>query len=59
MRASTLKGLIHAALFGLAVYEAITSETKARKLVNGAAAGWHAHAVVFHFFYEEEQDERV
>ena len=56
MQASTLKGLIHAALFGLAVYEAITSETKARKLVNGAAAGWHAHAVVFHFFYEDNND---
>ena len=59
MRASTLKGLIHAALFGLAVYEAITSETKARKLVNGAAAGWHLHGTVYHFFYEEDQDERV
>jgi hypothetical protein len=51
--------LIHAALFGLAVYEAITSETKARKIVNGAAAGWHLHGTVYHFFYEEDQDERA
>ena len=56
MREKTLKGLIHAALFGLAVYEAVTCETKTRKVVNGAAAGWHLHATIYHLIYEEDDN---
>lgn len=55
MRETTLKGLVHAALCALAVYEAVTCETKARKVINGAAAGWHLHSTLYHLLYEEEQ----
>jgi hypothetical protein len=50
-----LKGLIHAALAAVAVYEAANSTTRARKILNGAAAGWHLHATVYHLVYEKEE----
>ena len=54
MRAKTLKGLVHLALAALAVYEARTSTTNARRIVNGAACGWHIYAAYDHFFIEED-----
>ena len=56
MNEKTLKGLVHVTLFGLALYEALRSDSKTRKFVNGAAAGWHLHASVYHFIYEKEVD---
>jgi hypothetical protein len=54
VKSTHLKGLIHGALALVAVVEAFNSTTRVRKVLNGAAAGWHTHATIFHFFYEKE-----
>jgi hypothetical protein len=54
MREKTLKGIVHLALAALAVYEAQTSITNARRIVNGATTGWHLYAAYDHFFIEED-----
>lgn len=41
-----LKTLWHVALATAAAYEAVTAETRPRKLLAGAAAGWHVVAVM-------------
>ena len=56
MRETTLKGLVHLALAALAVYEARTSTTNARRIFNGAACGWHAYSAYDHFFIEKDVD---
>jgi hypothetical protein len=55
MREKTMKGWVHLALATLAVYEAQTSTTNARRIVNGAATGWHLYSAYDHFFIEEER----
>jgi len=54
MRASSVKGLIHAAMSALAVFEAAHSQTTTRRVLNGASAIYHAACVVYHFRYEDE-----
>jgi hypothetical protein len=54
MKSTHLKGTIHAALAIGAFVEAMTTESRARRLLNGAAAGWHLHGAVYHFFYEKD-----
>jgi hypothetical protein len=54
MRASSVKGLIHAAMSLLAAVEAAHSQTAARRVLNGASAIYHAVCVVYHFRYEDE-----
>lgn len=44
-----LKTLWHLALAGAAAYEAVSSEVRVRKLLAGAAAGWHVVAAVDDF----------
>lgn len=39
-----LKAGWHLALTSVAIFEALTAETRFRKLLAGAAAGWHAVA---------------
>ena len=56
LREKTMKGWVHLALAVLAVYEAKTSTTNARKIVNGAACGWHAYSAYDHFFIEKDVD---
>jgi hypothetical protein len=41
-----LKALWHVALATAAAYEAVTAETRPRKFLAGAAAGWHVVAVM-------------
>jgi hypothetical protein len=53
MRASTLKGFIHAALAIAALLEYKASKTKLRTLLLGAAAGWHSQATVFHWCFDD------
>jgi hypothetical protein len=53
---TTLKGLVHLGLAALATYEAARSTTRARKVLNGAAAGWHLHATVYHLLYEPKEN---
>ena len=55
MKNTTIKGLVHAGLAIGALIEAMTTTSRARRLLSGAAAGWHTHATIFHFFYEQEE----
>jgi hypothetical protein len=55
MRESSVKGLIHAAMAGLAVVEAADSQTTARRVLNGVSAIYHAACVVYHFRYEIDE----
>jgi hypothetical protein len=41
-----LKTLWHVALAAAATFEALTSETRPRRLLAGAAAGWHVVAAL-------------
>jgi hypothetical protein len=41
-----LKTLWHVGLAAAAAYEAVTAETRVRKLMAGAAAGWHVVAAM-------------
>lgn len=41
-----LKTLWHAGLVTAAAFEAVTAETRTRKLLAGAAAGWHVVAML-------------
>jgi hypothetical protein len=56
LKPKTLKGLVHAGLALGAIVEALTTDSKIRKLLSGAAAGYHTHATLYHFLYEEETD---
>lgn len=40
------KTLWHLALAAAATFEAVTAETRTRKLLSGAAAGWHVVAMM-------------
>ena len=57
MKASHIKGLIHAAMSALAIVEAAESKHAARRALNGLSAVYHALCVVYHFKYEEEEYE--
>jgi hypothetical protein len=54
IREAHVKGLIHAAMAGLAIVEAVHSQTTARRVLNGVSAIYHAACVVYHFRYEDE-----
>ena len=55
MKNTTIKGLVHAGLALGAIIEALTTTSKFRKLLSGAAAGYHMHATMYHFLYEEAE----
>ena len=55
MKATTVKGIVHAGLTIGALIEALTTTSKFRKLLSGAAAGYHMHATMYHFLYEEPE----
>ena len=55
MKNTTIKGLVHAGLALGALVEAMTTTSKFRKLLSGAAAGYHTHATLYHFLYEQEE----
>lgn len=55
LKPKTLKGLVHAGLAIGALIEALTTTSKLRKLLSGAAAGYHTHATMYHFLYEEAE----
>ena len=55
MKNTTIKGLVHAGLAIGALIEALTTTSKFRKLLSGAAAGYHTHATMYHFLYEKEE----
>jgi hypothetical protein len=56
---TTIKGLVHVGLAIGALVEAHYSVSKYRKILNGVTAGYHAHAALFHFCYEEEPSETL
>ena len=51
-----VKGWIHLALAALAGYEVAQSTTKGRKFLNAVTAGYHAHAALYHFVWEETDE---
>lgn len=53
-REKTMKGIVHAALAVFTLLEVLTATTRARKLLLGAATGWHSHAAFYHFVLEKE-----
>lgn len=55
MKEKHLKALIHLALVVASVLELTDSRSRSRKLLTGACAGWHAHATLYHLFYEGKQ----
>ena len=55
MKNTTIKGLVHAGLALGAIIEALTTTSKFRRLLSGAAAGYHTHATMYHFLYEEAE----
>ena len=55
MKNTTIKGLVHAGLALGALVEAMTTTSKFRRLLSGAAAGYHMHATMYHFLYEEAE----
>ena len=54
MKNTTIKGLVHAGLAIGALIEALTTTSKFRKLLSGAAAGYHLHATLYHFMWEKD-----
>lgn len=55
MKSTTVKALVHAGLALGALVEAYTTESRFRRLLSGAAAGYHAHATLYHLLYEQEE----
>jgi hypothetical protein len=49
MKLCLLKTLWHVALATAAAFEAVTAETRPRKLLAGAATGWHVVAALDDF----------
>lgn len=58
MKPRTLKGLVHLGLALVAVGELFTATSRTRKVLLGSMAGFHAHAILYHFIYEDEGPER-
>jgi uncharacterized membrane protein YhhN len=54
MKFTYVKGLIHLGLALTAVGELFTATSRTRKILLGSMAGFHAHATLYHFFYERE-----
>jgi uncharacterized membrane protein YhhN len=55
MKFTYVKGLIHLGLALTAVGELFTATSRTRKILLGSMAGFHAHATLYHFFYEREE----
>jgi uncharacterized membrane protein YhhN len=53
----TSKGLAHLALALTAVGELFTATSRTRKILLGSMAGFHLHAVLYHFAYEKENQQ--
>ena len=56
MKASHIKGLLHAAMSALAIVEASESKHAARRALNGLSAVYHALCVVYHLKYEGDDN---
>jgi len=55
MRPSPMvKALVHLGLTVGALIEMYTAQDKFRKILSGVAAGYHAHATLYHMFHEKE-----
>ena len=54
IRESTIKGLVHTAMAGLALVEAADTKIAGRRVLNGLSAVYHALCAVYHFRYEDE-----
>lgn len=55
MQQSALKGLVHLGLTLTAVAELTTATSRTRKILLGSMAGFHTHAVLYHFFLEDDK----
>ena len=55
MKQSTVKGLVHLGLAVLGAAELPTSKSGPRKFLLGCMVGFHAHATLYHFLYEDEE----
>ena len=55
MKPKTVKGLVHLGLALVAVGELLTATSRTRKILLGSMAGFHTHAVLYHFLYEEDR----
>jgi hypothetical protein len=49
-----VKALVHLGLTVGALIEMYTAQDKFRKILSGVAAGYHAHATLYHMFHEKE-----
>jgi uncharacterized membrane protein YhhN len=57
MKFITVKGLIHLGLALTAVGELFTATSRTRKILLGSMCGFHLHAALYHFAYEDEEIE--
>ncbi len=55
MKQSTVKGLVHLGLAVLGAAELPTAKSGPRKFLLGTMVGFHVHATLYHFFYEDEK----
>jgi uncharacterized membrane protein YhhN len=56
MKFTYVKGLIHLGLALTAVGELFTATSRTRKILLGSMAGFHLHATLYHFCFEEDTD---
>lgn len=59
MKPSTVKGLVHLGLVLVAVGELFTATSRTRKILLGSMAGFHAHAVLYHFILEKDDESQL
>jgi hypothetical protein len=56
VKPKTVKGLVHLGLALVAVGELYTATSRTRKVLLGSMFGFHTHAVLYHFCFEEEDN---
>jgi hypothetical protein len=52
-----VKGLIHLGLTLTAIGELFTATSRTRKILLSSMAGFHAHAALYHFYFEQDTDD--
>jgi uncharacterized membrane protein YhhN len=55
MKFITVKGLVHLGLALTAAGELFTATSRTRKILLASMAGFHLHAVLYHFVYEKPE----
>ena len=55
MKEKYIKGLVHGFLALLAFSEVAVTKGRLRKMLVGAAAGWHSHSCFYHFILEKDK----